>query len=142
MSVDKETCMHELSIANEIFKILQLHAPLGNATAIGIRLGAWSCVQEQSLQNSFRWVTDQTPFSTVQLQIERIEEIWICKSCQQSFDPSKQTQSKQTQSMLTQSMLTQSDSQICPYCGETLELLDGLGEMSVEWIELLDQQGI
>lgn len=119
--------MHELSIANEIFKILQLHAPLGNATAIGIRLGAWSCVQEQSLQNSFRWVTDQTPFSTVELQIERIEEIWICKSCQQSFDPSKQTQS---------------DSQICPYCGETLELLDGLGEMSVEWIELLDQQGI
>ena len=124
--------MHELSIANEIFKILQLHAPLGNATAIGIRLGAWSCVQEQSLQNSFRWVTDQTPFSTVQLQIERIEEIWICKSCQQSFDQSKQTQRE----------LTPSDSQICPYCGETLELLDGLGEMSVEWIELLDQQGI
>lgn len=125
MRVDKETCMHELSIANEIFKILQSHAPQGNATAIGIRLGAWSCVQEQSLQNSFRWVTDQTPFSTVRLEIERIEEIWICKTCQQSFDQSKQAQS---------------DSQNCPYCGETLELLDGLGEMSVEWIELLDEQ--
>ena len=125
MRVEKETCMHELSIANEIFKILQSHAPQGNATSIGIRLGAWSCVQEQSLQNSFRWVTDQTSFSTVRLEIERIEEIWICKTCQQSFDQSKQVQS---------------DPRNCPYCGETLELLDGLGEMSVEWIELLDEQ--
>ncbi|MCE2798489.1 MAG: hydrogenase maturation nickel metallochaperone HypA [Planctomycetaceae bacterium] len=118
--------MHELSIANEIFKILQAHAPQGNAIAIGIRLGAWSCVGEQSLQNSFRWVTDQTPFCNVRLDIERIEEVWICKTCQQSFDQSKQSES---------------DPQNCPWCGEKLELLDGLSEMSVEWIELLDQQG-
>lgn len=72
--------MHELSIANEILKIVQEHASAANVKAsdvkaVGIRLGAWSCVQEQSLQNSFRWLVDQTPFESARLEIQRIDEV-------------------------------------------------------------------
>jgi Zn finger protein HypA/HybF involved in hydrogenase expression len=72
--------MHELSIANEILKIVQEHASAANVkasdvTAVGIRLGAWSCVQEQSLQNSFRWLVDQTPFESARLEFHRIDEV-------------------------------------------------------------------
>jgi len=72
--------MHELSIANEILKIVQEHASAANVkasdvTAVGIRLGAWSCVQEQSLQNSFRWLVDQTTFESARLEIQRIDEV-------------------------------------------------------------------
>ena len=72
--------MHELSIANEILKIVQEHASAANVkasdvTAVGIRLGAWSCVQEQSLQNSFRWLVDQTPFESARLEIHRVDEV-------------------------------------------------------------------
>jgi hydrogenase nickel insertion protein HypA len=117
--------MHELSIANEIFKIVQSHAPQGEVTAVGIRLGAWSCVQEDSLRNSFRWVTDQTLYCDVHLEIERIEEIWICNACQQSFDQGKQTGN---------------GPENCPWCGDPLSLLDGVQEMRVEWIELHGKQ--
>ncbi len=117
--------MHELSIANEIFKIVQSHAPQAGVIAVGIRLGAWSCVQEQSLRNSFRWVTDQTAYGEVRLEIERIEEVWICQTCQHSFDQSKDSSN---------------GPQNCPWCGEKLALLDGVQEMLVEWIELQDNQ--
>jgi hydrogenase nickel incorporation protein HypA/HybF len=123
--------MHELSIANEILKIVQEHATAEgiealSVTAVGIRLGAWSCVQEQSLRNSFRWVTSETPFASVRLDIDRIDEVWVCQSCQQSFDQNKQT---------THGALN------CPWCGDPLGLLDGVQEMRVEWIEIQDHQG-
>lgn len=118
--------MHELSIANEIFKIVQSHDPKGDTTAVGIRLGAWSCVQEEALNKSFRWVVDQTPYQNVRLEIQRIEEIWVCPTCQQSFDQDKDTSQGPAN---------------CPWCGEKLELLDGVQEMIVEWIELQDNQG-
>lgn len=119
--------MHELSIANEIFKIVQSHAPQGRVTAVGIRLGAWSCVQEDSLQKSFRWVIDQTPYANLRLEIERIEEIWICQTCQHSFDQKTHD--------------SNDCSTDCPWCGEKLCLLDGVQEMRVEWIELEPSQG-
>ena len=118
--------MHELSIANEIFKIVQAHAPHGRVLAVGIRLGAWSCVQEDSLRNSFRWVTDQTAYAQARLEVERIEEIWICETCQQSFDQSKGISDGVPN---------------CPWCGQRLGLLDGLQEMRVEWIELQEESG-
>jgi len=123
--------MHELSIANEIFKIVQSHAPQGRVTAVGIRLGAWSCVQEESLQSSFRWVTDQTPYASIRLEIQRIEEIWICQTCQHSFD---QKTHDANESSIGSAME-------CPWCGDKLGLLDGVQEMSVEWIELEPSQG-
>lgn len=119
--------MHELSIANEILKIVQSHAPDGHVLAVGIRLGAWSCVQEDSLRTSFRWVTDQTPYANLSLEIERIEEVWICQACEQSFDQ----KSQQLEATLAN----------CPWCGESLSLLDGIQEMRVEWIELESDQG-
>ena len=59
------------------------------------------------------------------LRIERIEEVWICQTCQHSFDQSKDSSN---------------GPQNCPWCGEKLALLDGVQEMLVEWIELQDNQ--
>lgn len=117
--------MHELSIATEILKIVQSHAPKGDAIAVGVRLGAWSCVQEQALQSSFRWVVDQTPYEKLRLEIQRIEEIWVCQTCQQSFDQDKDSRRGTAN---------------CPWCGEKLQLLEGVQEMRVEWIELQENQ--
>ncbi|MEY2613829.1 MAG: Hydrogenase/urease nickel incorporation, metallochaperone, hypA, partial [Planctomycetota bacterium] len=52
--------MHELSLAQEIFKIATSQDQEGVPIAIGIRLGAWSCVHEDSLRNSFQWVVQNT----------------------------------------------------------------------------------
>jgi hydrogenase nickel insertion protein HypA len=122
--------MHELSIANEILKIVQEHATKANVnamdvTAVGIRLGAWSCVQEQSLENSFRWLIDQTPFKSVRLEIQRIDEVWICQTCQRSFGQYQETTH---------------GPRSCPGCSGPLGLLDEVQEMRVEWIEIQDHQ--
>jgi Zn finger protein HypA/HybF involved in hydrogenase expression len=117
--------MHELSLAQEIFKIATSQDQEGVPIAIGIRLGAWSCVHEDSLRNSFQWVVQNTAMHETRLVIERLQEIWYCETCQQSPDSPKSPAVKKLESL----------SPICPWCDEPLRILDSVQEMSVDWIE-------
>ncbi|GEM_PF-782587 len=117
--------MHELSLAQEIFKIATSQDQEGVPIAIGIRLGAWSCVHEDSLRNSFQWVVQNTAMHETRLVIERLQEIWYCETCQQSPESPKSPAVKKLESL----------SPICPWCDEPLRILDSVQEMSVDWIE-------
>ena len=117
--------MHELSLAQEIFKIATSQDQEGVPIAIGIRLGAWSCVHEDSLRNSFQWVVQNTNMHETRLVIERLQEIWFCETCQQSPDSPKSSEVEKLESL----------SPICPWCDEPLRILDSVQEMSVDWIE-------
>lgn len=117
--------MHELSLAQEIFKIATSQDQEGVPIAIGIRLGAWSCVHEDSLRNSFQWVVQNTAMHETRLVIERLQEIWYCETCQQSPDSPKSPEVEKLESL----------SPICPWCDEPLRILDSVQEMSVDWIE-------
>lgn len=117
--------MHELSLAQEIFKIATSQDQDGVPIAIGIRLGAWSCVHEDSLRNSFQWVVQNTAMHETRLVIERLQEIWYCETCQQSPESPKNPAVEKLESL----------SPICPWCDEPLRILDSVQEMSVDWIE-------
>jgi Zn finger protein HypA/HybF involved in hydrogenase expression len=117
--------MHELSLAQEIFKIATSQDQEGVPIAIGIRLGAWSCVHEDSLRNSFQWVVQNTNMHETRLVIERLQEIWYCETCQQSPESPKSPAVEKLESL----------SPICPWCDEPLRILDSVQEMSVDWIE-------
>ncbi len=117
--------MHELSLAQEIFKIATSQNQESVPIAIGIRLGAWSCVHEDSLRNSFQWVVQNTPMQNTHLVIERLQEIWLCETCQQSPESPKSPAGNQLSAQ----------SPICPWCDEALRILDSVQEMSVDWIE-------
>jgi Zn finger protein HypA/HybF involved in hydrogenase expression len=117
--------MHELSLAQEIFKIATSQDQEGVPIAIGIRLGAWSCVHEDSLRNSFQWVVQNTAMHETRLVIERLQEIWYCETCQQSPESPKSPEVEKLESL----------SPICPWCDEPLRILDSVQEMSVDWIE-------
>jgi Zn finger protein HypA/HybF involved in hydrogenase expression len=117
--------MHELSLAQEIFKIATSQDQEGVPIAIGIRLGAWSCVHEDSLRNSFQWVVQNTAMHETRLVIERLQEIWYCETCQQSPESPKSPAVEKLESL----------SPICPWCDEPLRILDSVQEMSVDWIE-------
>jgi|LakMenEpi03Aug12_release.lakeMendotaPanAssembly.Ray.scaffolds.fasta_scaffold15104_11 Zn finger protein HypA/HybF involved in hydrogenase expression len=117
--------MHELSLAQEIFKIATSQDQEGVPIAIGIRLGAWSCVHEDSLRNSFQWVVQNTAMHETRLVIERLQEIWYCETCQQSPESPKSSEVEKLESL----------SPICPWCDEPLRILDSVQEMSVDWIE-------
>lgn len=123
--------MHELSLAQEIFRIATSQEMSPPPTAIGIRLGAWSCVHEDSLRNSFRWVCENTALQTTRLEIERLEEIWFCETCQQAPPlPTKDSITYSDDAL----QVTQAPTQ-CPWCGDPLSILDSVQDMSVEWIE-------
>lgn len=123
--------MHELSLAQEIFRIATSQELSSPPTAIGIRLGAWSCVHEDSLRNSFRWVCENTALQTTRLEIERLEEIWFCETCQQAPPlPTKDAITSSDDAL----QVTQAPTQ-CPWCGDPLSILDSVQDMSVEWIE-------
>lgn len=123
--------MHELSLAQEIFRIATSQELSSPPTAIGIRLGAWSCVHEDSLRNSFRWVCENTALHATLLEIERLEEIWFCETCQQA-PPFPAKNSRDISDNSTE--ITQAPTQ-CPWCGEPLSILESVQDMSVEWIE-------
>lgn len=123
--------MHELSLAQEIFRIATSQELSSTPTAIGIRLGAWSCVHEDSLRNSFRWVCENTPLYATRLEIERLEEIWFCETCQQAPPlPTKDSIDTSENSLQARQTPTQ-----CPWCGDPLSILESVQDMSVEWIE-------
>lgn len=123
--------MHELSLAQEIFRIATSQELSSTPTAIGIRLGAWSCVHEDSLRNSFRWVCENTPLYATRLEIERLEEIWFCETCQQAPPlPTKDSTDTAENSLQARQTPTQ-----CPWCGDPLSILESVQDMSVEWIE-------
>jgi Zn finger protein HypA/HybF involved in hydrogenase expression len=111
--------MHELSLAQEIFRIATSQNLSSPPVAIGIRLGAWSCVHEDSLRNSFHFVTESTPLKSTRLEIERLDEIWFCETCQQA--PPMPNNSP--------------PASLCPWCNDPLSILESVQEMTVEWIE-------
>jgi hydrogenase nickel incorporation protein HypA/HybF len=81
--------MHELRIAESILNIAQaeiVERHLSGLKKIGVRIGALSGVNADSLSFGFQAITAETPLAGVELVIEQIPARGKCKACQKDFE--------------------------------------------------------
>jgi len=82
--------MHELGIAGSILESAQ--AELKNhagarLSAIGLRVGAWSGVDPDSLKFCFEVLARDTCAAGAQLAVETCPIGWRCRACDKEFAP-------------------------------------------------------
>ncbi|GEM_PF-775084 len=69
--------MHELTLANNILNITRRVAQensLSRVTGITIKLGIWSCVNEESLKFALHCIANEPWIKGVNLKVEKIEQ--------------------------------------------------------------------
>jgi hydrogenase nickel incorporation protein HypA/HybF len=114
--------MHELSIAQNIFEIVQANLPVadaGSVKSVKIRVGQLSGVVPDSLEFCFTAITQGTPLQGAILDIEQVPFILKCRSCSMSFE-------------------SEAGIVLCPTCGGTdTEVISGT-ELQVVEIEVYD----
>jgi hydrogenase nickel incorporation protein HypA/HybF len=114
--------MHELSIAQNIFEIVQANLPVadaGSVKSVKIRVGQLSGVVPDSLEFCFTAITQGTPLQGAILDIEQVPFILKCRSCSMSFE-------------------SEAGIVLCPTCGGTdTEVISGT-ELQVVEIEVND----
>ena len=80
--------VHELSIAQNIFEIVQQSVPqeeLRDVRVVRLKIGALSGVVPDSLDFCFSAITAETPLATVKLAIEQIPFTVRCNGCGKTF---------------------------------------------------------
>ena len=80
--------MHELSIAHGIFEIVAEHVPrdrAGRVREVRVRVGDASGVLADSLEFCFDAIVSGTPWAGARLEIERVQPIARCWSCEREF---------------------------------------------------------
>lgn len=95
--------MHELRVATEIIAIVEKEMSdrhLNKIEEVGIRLGALSGVDSESLSFGFEAATIDTPLAGTRLRIEYIPVQGNCRSCAKCFE-------------------VEEFIFICPYCAST-----------------------
>jgi hydrogenase nickel incorporation protein HypA/HybF len=114
--------MHELSIAQSIFEIVESAVPpeqAGSVRTIRVRVGRSSGVLADSLDFCFGVLVADTPLKGARLEIDDVPTVFECRECSHRF---------QVQELALP----------CPSCGGSdLALLSGT-ELQVAEIELLD----
>lgn len=114
--------MHELSIAQQVIAITKEHLTNERASRvlrIKIRLGEFSCVHQDSLQNAFSMLVQDTTMEKTELVIERIPLAVYCPTCNLISDSTGGVQSLR-----------------CPLCdGSTGDIRRGQ-ELELDWIEV------
>ncbi len=84
--------MHEFSIANSIVSTITQEMEQRNLTnlkEVGVRIGALSGVDPESLRFSFEVIIAETPFSNARLKIENIPVQGKCHTCNREFEVKK-----------------------------------------------------
>jgi hydrogenase nickel incorporation protein HypA/HybF len=81
--------MHELSIASSIFETVldeMKNRGLTAITKIGLRVGALTSVDSESLRFGFETLITDTPLSACQLEIENVPIKAKCRACGCNFE--------------------------------------------------------
>jgi hydrogenase nickel incorporation protein HypA/HybF len=80
--------MHELSVAQGIFDLVQQHVPADQARAVravNVRLGALSGIVADSLDFCFSAIVAGTPYGGATLSIDRVPTRARCDGCHEEF---------------------------------------------------------
>jgi hydrogenase nickel incorporation protein HypA/HybF len=80
--------MHEMRVATEIIEFAQkemLNRNLDSIKKIGMKIGALSCINPDSLRFCFEAATQETALADVALTIEYVPVDGVCKSCGEDF---------------------------------------------------------
>jgi hydrogenase nickel incorporation protein HypA/HybF len=81
--------MHELSIAENILNTVRAEATRhggGRATKVGLRLGEFSGVEQDSLSFCFEALVKGSDLEPLELEIERVRQRNRCGRCETEFD--------------------------------------------------------
>lgn len=116
--------MHEMSVAQNIFEIMQQYVPVHEARdvrSVKLRIGDLAGVVSESLEFCFSVLADGTSFRGATLDIEHIPLTFHCKACDST--------SKRDMPVF-----------VCPSCKSSdIDILSGM-ELQVVEIVLQDQQ--
>ena len=113
--------MHELSVAGAILETVRRHADGRQVTQVGLRVGHLRQVVPDSLQFYWGIVTRGTVCEQARLQLDEIEARLACADCGEQWTP---------------------DFPVfrCPRCGSANVEVSAGEELSVEYIEVEEQE--
>ena len=112
--------MHELSIAESILDCVRqelLSHPGARPTRVGVRIGALSAVNPESLEFCFEAITNGTAWQSLKLDTALVPAQRICGGCGQSYAPIDYNSA-------------------CPGCLSTQSIADGGDELDLEYLEI------
>jgi len=116
--------MHELSVAQSIFEIVEQYVPRDqgqSVKSVKLKLGELSGVVPDSLEFCFSAITAETPLRGATLDIEHIPFVLHCRSCDRSFK-------------------SELGVVLCPECGHSDTQVVSGTEMQVVEIELYESK--
>jgi hydrogenase nickel incorporation protein HypA/HybF len=114
--------MHELSVAQSIVDIIQVHVPeaeLANVRTVRLKIGSVAGIVQDSLEFSFGVITAGTPLAHTALTIETIPFTVKCNQCGK-------------ESLNEQGII------LCSYCGSSDTTVVAGTELQIGSIELDD----
>ncbi len=116
--------MHELPVVNHILEIVLRHAQSANAktiTAVRLRIGALSELEDEWFIRYFEYVSKGTPAEGAEINIERLPVVFLCENCRNKFPVDVRKMEKM----------------VCPSCGENKAKLFSGREFQIKEIEVI-----
>ncbi len=83
--------MHEMAIAESILQIIEQELEKNNCTKLNVvhvRYGTLSQIVGEALQFCFEAVIKDGPYEGARLELEEVDLVLRCGSCEQEFRPS------------------------------------------------------
>ena len=114
--------MHEMSIAQSILDIVQeemARHQVDRLSAINIAVGKLSAIVPSSLSFCWQVLTDQSDMAGVALNIREVPLTYMCADCGHNFSSPEMTFT-------------------CPQCGADTPMLTAGRDMTIESIEVAD----
>jgi hydrogenase nickel incorporation protein HypA/HybF len=114
--------MHELALAQSIVETVldeMQKRELSNVSVVGLRVGALSGVEPETLEFCFDAITKGTPLADTRLTIENVPLTITCRSCGK-------------QSQIEKYLF------ICPHCGGSELDLDSGEELDIAYLQVED----
>lgn len=112
--------MHELSIAESILDCVRkelLRHPGARPARVGVRIGAMSAVNPDSLGFCFEAITSGTEWQSLKLDTTLVPAQRVCAACGQSY-----------------ALIDYNSA--CPACLSTQSIADGGDELDLEYLEI------
>ncbi len=116
--------MHELPVVNHILEIVLRHAQSAKATkitAVRLKIGALSELEDEWFIRYFEYVSKGTPAAGAELSIERLPVVFLCGNCQNKFPVDVRKMEKL----------------VCPSCGDGKVTLFSGREFQIKEIEVI-----
>ncbi len=116
--------MHELPVVNHILEIVLRHAQEAKATritAVRLKIGALSDLEDAWFTRYFDYVSNGTSAAGAELTIERVPVVLLCDACQEKFPVD----------------VRKMDQWVCPACGGGKAALFSGREFTIKEIEVI-----